>query len=187
MVPRWNARLLTAEMGSEADRAYYNLAGAYVSLSQTYPAGSDELAECLEDAGRIYTDCRQLAGSKVRGPGPPVPGCGHKRSGNRRLLSGASPSSTRPCGRRGPAGQYSVDSAAGNCQRADRRGRGGGPGDGDVRKSTTLLAKAAYLTLVLGYSNPSDGEHAVHDAFEEAREEFRSSYPSVGKSSLPGE
>ncbi len=176
-----------AEMGSDVDRAYFNLAGAYVSLSQTYPAGSDELAECLGSAGRIYTECRLLREERYGGRAHPhLAACIHGQAivayyqGLRLPQPGRAADAIRLASTALTQRQEVASGLAGGDEEATL-------GDGDVRKSTTLLAKAAYLTLLLGYGNPIDGDHAVNDAFEEAREEFRNSYLSFGKSGLPGE
>lgn len=177
----------TAELGSDVDRAYYNLSGAYVSLSQTYPTGSRKLEECLEDADRIYTDCRQLREERYGGRAHPhVAACinGQAIVAYYQALRLPQPGRAADAVRLAHLALTQRQEVASGLAGGDEAATFG---DVDARKSTVLLAKAAYLALILGYPDPSDGENAARDEFKEAIKEFQSSHRSIGEADLPGE
>jgi hypothetical protein len=162
-----------AEWGLDPDRAYFNLAGAYLALARTYEPDSDGLRMNLERAGAIYTDCRRLREQRYEGrPHPYLAACvngegliayyqGLMLSDQRRRLVDAIRHASTALAQR----QEIASGLAGGDQAAIL-------GEVDVRKSATLVMKATVAATMAGYRDRSDGTKAVREACEQAVEEF---------------
>jgi tetratricopeptide (TPR) repeat protein len=162
-----------AELGLDADRAYFNLAGAYLALALTYDADSAGLRDNLERAGAIYTDCRRLREERYAGRlHPHLAACingeglvayyqGIKLGDKRQRLFDAIQQVGAALAQR----QEIASGLVGGDQAAIL-------GEVDVRKSTALVMKAILAVMMGSYPGRSGGIKVVQDTFEQTIREL---------------